>query len=55
MGWPELLDHPFWTQVVKEEENMEEGDEEEEDEEGDQEENNGCEGVVSASLRCVDI
>lgn len=55
MDWPELLDHPLWTQVLKEEEDVQEGDEEEEDEEGDQEEKNGCEGVGSASSRCVDI
>lgn len=51
MDWPELLEHPFWTQVLMEEE----GQEEEEDEEGDQEEKISCEGVVSASWRCVDI
>ncbi|XP_008297423.1 serine/threonine-protein kinase ULK4 [Stegastes partitus] len=33
MDWPELLDHTFWTQVLKEEED----DEEEEDEEGEEE------------------
>lgn len=49
MDWPELLDHPYWTQVRMEEE----GEDEEEDEEGDQEEKNNCEGVDSASLRCV--
>ncbi|XP_044062547.1 serine/threonine-protein kinase ULK4 isoform X3 [Siniperca chuatsi] len=47
MDWPELLDHPFWTQVLKEEERKEE----EEGEQGDQEETNGCEGVGSSSLR----
>ncbi|XP_074510925.1 serine/threonine-protein kinase ULK4 isoform X2 [Sebastes fasciatus] len=47
MDWPELLEHPFWTQVLMEEE----GQEEEEDEEGDQEEKISCEGVVSASWR----
>ncbi|XP_075937519.1 serine/threonine-protein kinase ULK4 [Anarhichas minor] len=47
MDWPELLGHPFWTQVLMEEE----GGEEEEDEVGDQEEISSCEGVVKASLR----
>ncbi|XP_029308425.1 serine/threonine-protein kinase ULK4 isoform X2 [Cottoperca gobio] len=47
MHWPELLDHPFWAQVLMEEE----GDNKEEDEEGDQEEINSCEGVGSACLR----
>lgn len=51
MDWPELLDHPFWTQVLMEEE----GEEEEEDEKRDLEEKISCEGVGSASLRCVDI
>lgn len=53
MDWPELLDHPFWTQVLKEEEDAEEGDEE--DEEGHQEEINGSERIGSANLRYVDI
>lgn len=52
MDSPELLDHPFWTQVLKEEEDVKE---EAEDEEGHQEEKNSCEGVGSASSRCVDI
>lgn len=52
MDWPELLDHPIWTQVLKEEEDVKE---EEEDEEGHQEEKNSCEEVGSASSRCVDI
>ncbi|XP_031134165.1 serine/threonine-protein kinase ULK4 isoform X2 [Sander lucioperca] len=47
MDWPELLDHPFWTQVLMEEE----GEEEEEDEKRDLEEKISCEGVGSASLR----
>ncbi|XP_034730482.1 serine/threonine-protein kinase ULK4 isoform X3 [Etheostoma cragini] len=47
MDWPELLDHPFWTQVLMEEE----GEEEEEDEERDLEEKRSCEGVGSKSLR----
>lgn len=49
MDWPELLDHPFWAQVLKEEEDAEEGDEE--DEEGHQEEINGSERFGSATLR----
>ncbi|XP_045899646.1 serine/threonine-protein kinase ULK4 [Micropterus dolomieu] len=49
MNWSELLDHPFWTQVLKGEEDADEG--EEENEEEDREGNNGCEGVGSASLR----
>lgn len=53
MNWSELLDHPFWTQVLKGEEDADEG--EEENQEEDREGNNGCEGVGSASLRCVDI
>ncbi|XP_054478447.1 serine/threonine-protein kinase ULK4 isoform X2 [Anoplopoma fimbria] len=47
MDWPELLGHPFWTQVLMEEE---EG-EEEEDDEADQEEISSCEGVFKNSLR----
>ncbi|XP_032374061.1 serine/threonine-protein kinase ULK4 isoform X2 [Etheostoma spectabile] len=45
MGWPELLDHPFWTQVLME------GEEEEEYEERNLEEKRSCEGVGSKSLR----
>ncbi|KAF3840085.1 hypothetical protein F7725_018802 [Dissostichus mawsoni] len=37
MDWPELLDHPFWAQVLMEEEGGE-GEEEDEEEEVDQEE-----------------
>ncbi|KAM9352888.1 serine/threonine-protein kinase ULK4 [Symphorus nematophorus] len=48
MDWTELLAHPFWTQVLKEEKDVEE---EEEDGEGLHEEKNGCERVGSASLR----
>ncbi|XP_070768283.1 serine/threonine-protein kinase ULK4 [Enoplosus armatus] len=55
MDWPELLDHPFWTQVLKEEADVEEGEEETENEEGDQEIKNGCEGVGSANLRHIRI
>lgn len=53
MDWPGLLDHPFWTHVLKAGEDEEEG--EEEDVEGDQEINNCCEGVVPASLRFVNL
>ncbi|XP_040900709.1 serine/threonine-protein kinase ULK4 [Toxotes jaculatrix] len=49
MNWPELLDHPFWTQVLREEDDVVEG--EVEDEEGDEEENNCCEEVGPASVR----
>nr|XP_029133362.1 serine/threonine-protein kinase ULK4 [Labrus bergylta] len=50
MVWPELLEHPFWTELLMEEEQYVE-DEEDVDEEGDQEENNGFEGGGSVSLR----
>lgn len=53
MDWPELLDHPFWAQVLLEEEGRE-GEEEDEEEELDQEETISCEGVVSTSVRWVD-
>ncbi|XP_071325778.1 serine/threonine-protein kinase ULK4 isoform X2 [Trachinotus anak] len=49
MDWPELLDHPFWTPVLMEEDDVEDG--EEEDEEGDPEKINCCEGVGPAMLR----
>lgn len=55
MDWPELLDHPFWTQVLKEDENLEEEEDENDNEEVGTEEKNGREGVVSASSRYVDI
>ncbi len=48
LDWPQLLDHPFWTQVLKEEEGVEEGEEELEG-------NNGYRRVGSANSRCVDI
>lgn len=51
MDWHELLHHPFWTQIVNEEEDVEEGGDK--DEEGDQEEKNCLEGGSPASLRCV--
>ena len=54
MDWPELLDHPFWTQALKEDKNLEEEDENN-DEEVRTEETNGREEVVSVSSRCVDI
>ncbi|XP_070691142.1 serine/threonine-protein kinase ULK4 [Pempheris klunzingeri] len=50
MTWPELLDHPLWKQVLKEEEDVAE-----EDEEADEMLKNGCEGVGSAASRCVDL
>lgn len=50
MGWPELQGHPFWTQLVNEEEDVDEGEEEDE-EEGDKENDNCCEGVGAPSLR----
>ncbi|XP_075322704.1 serine/threonine-protein kinase ULK4 isoform X2 [Odontesthes bonariensis] len=49
MKWPELLDHPFWTQLIKEQRDVEAV--EEEDEDGDKEENYVCEGVCSVNLR----
>ncbi|XP_042280032.1 serine/threonine-protein kinase ULK4 isoform X1 [Thunnus maccoyii] len=51
MDWPELLDHPFWTQGLKEDENLEEGEDEKDDDEGGTEEQNDREGVISASSR----
>lgn len=51
MNWPELLDHPFWTQVLMEEKDVEESEDDSED--GDWEENNCSEEVDPASLRCV--
>ncbi|XP_072250819.1 serine/threonine-protein kinase ULK4 [Leuresthes tenuis] len=43
MKWPELLDHPFWTQLIKEQGDavVVEGEEE----------NDVCEGVCSVNLR----
>lgn len=52
MGWPELLDHPLWTEVIREEEDAKE---EEREEERYQEEVNSCEGFGSVSSRCVDL
>ncbi|XP_056235896.1 serine/threonine-protein kinase ULK4 isoform X1 [Seriola aureovittata] len=49
MDWPELLDHPFWTLILMEEEDVEEG--EEKDEEGDPEKINCGEGVGPVILR----
>ncbi|CAK6954330.1 serine/threonine-protein kinase ULK4 [Scomber scombrus] len=54
MDWPELLDHPFWTQALKEDKNLEEEDENN-DEEVRTEEKNDREGVVSASARQTGI
>ncbi|XP_059196171.1 serine/threonine-protein kinase ULK4 [Centropristis striata] len=51
MNWPELLDHPFWAQVLMEEV----GVEEEEEEDGDQEEETSCEAADSDSLRHIGI
>ncbi|XP_069549236.1 serine/threonine-protein kinase ULK4 [Brachyistius frenatus] len=45
MDWPELLNHPFWTQVLKEEQYLEEG--EEEDEKNDEGGRNGNNKVGS--------
>ena len=53
MKWPELLDHPFWIQLIKEQGDAE--DVEEEDEDGDKEENDVCGGVCSVNLRCVNV
>lgn len=52
LNWPELIDHPFWTQVKKEEDDAKEGDEN--NKRSDKGERNGCEGDDSVSLRCVD-
>ncbi|KAK5862654.1 hypothetical protein PBY51_018024 [Eleginops maclovinus] len=51
MDWPELFDHPFWAQVLMEEEGGEGEEDEEEEEEVDQEEDISCEGVDSTSMR----
>lgn len=51
MDWPELLGHPFWIPVLKEEDDVEEL--EEKDQEEDQEETDCCEAIGTASLRCV--
>ncbi|KAM7420340.1 hypothetical protein PAMA_014859 [Pampus argenteus] len=51
MDWPELLDHPFWTQGQKEDRNLEEGDNEKDYGDEGTEEKNGKEGVVLASSR----
>lgn len=48
MNWPQLLAHPFWTQIIKEEEDAEEGEEKNEENE---EEESVCKEVVSCSLR----
>lgn len=48
MNWPELMSHPFWTQVIKEDIEVYEGSED-----GHQEENSSCEGPGQASSRCV--
>lgn len=47
-----MLDHPFWTEVIREEESAKE---EEREEEVYQEEVNSCEGFGSVSSRCVDL
>nr|XP_046256457.1 serine/threonine-protein kinase ULK4 isoform X3 [Scatophagus argus] len=44
MDWPALLEHPFWTQVLKEEEDVEDEDE-------DGQEKNVSDADASASLR----
>ncbi|XP_051262428.1 serine/threonine-protein kinase ULK4 isoform X2 [Dicentrarchus labrax] len=54
MGWLELLDHPFWTQVLKEEEDLKEGEEEAQDDARHKEDKNCCEGIGSASSRIPD-
>ncbi|KAF0045132.1 hypothetical protein F2P81_001661 [Scophthalmus maximus] len=48
MDWPELLGHPFWIPVLKEEDDVEEL--EEKDQEEDQEETDCCEAIGTASL-----
>lgn len=50
MGWPQLLDHPFWTEVIREEEDAKE---EEREEERYQEEVNSCGGFGLVSSRCL--
>lgn len=34
MNWSELLGHPFWTQIITEEEDAEESEEKNEDDDG---------------------
>ncbi|KAM3614773.1 uncharacterized protein V6R79_018903 [Siganus canaliculatus] len=52
MDWPELLDHPFWTELLQEEEDMEDDFE---DEEGHQEEKSDSDVSGSAVLRHTKI
>ncbi|XP_039868680.1 serine/threonine-protein kinase ULK4 isoform X1 [Simochromis diagramma] len=51
MNWPQLLAHPFWKQIIKEEEDAEEGEEKNEENE---EAENVCKEVVSCSFRPCD-
>ncbi|KAF7654012.1 hypothetical protein LDENG_00075810 [Lucifuga dentata] len=57
MDWPELLNHPFWTEVIKEEEELEEEEEEEEDEDNEEngDEGNGSDGGGSSRTRHMKI
>ena len=55
MDWTKLMAHPFWTQILNEEEDAEEEVEEEEDGERLHKGANICQQVGSASLRYVDI
>ncbi|XP_026149297.1 serine/threonine-protein kinase ULK4 isoform X2 [Mastacembelus armatus] len=48
MDWPKLLEHPFWSQVLIEEDFLQQG---EDNVEGDQEEKNCCEGLGPSTLR----
>ncbi|KAL3981080.1 sialic acid binding Ig-like lectin 10 [Sarotherodon galilaeus] len=50
MNWPQLLAHPFWRQIIKEEEDAEGEEKNEENEE----EESVCKEVVSCSLRPCD-
>ncbi|XP_037533208.1 serine/threonine-protein kinase ULK4 [Nematolebias whitei] len=47
INWPELLDHPFWTQAKREEEDAGE----ESNKRSEKRESNGCEGDDSVNLR----
>nr|XP_014266340.2 serine/threonine-protein kinase ULK4 isoform X4 [Maylandia zebra] len=51
MNWPQLLAHPFWKQIIKEEEDAEKGEEKNEENE---EAENVCKEVVSCSFRPCD-
>lgn len=51
INWPELLDHPFWTQVIKEEDEANIFEENKHSEKG---ERNRCDEDGLVNLRCGD-